>query len=71
VPEKLDGLLLAGRNISGTHKAHSNFRVMTICADVGYGAGTAAALAAKAGVRPRDADVAAVQRVLRAAGFEP
>ena len=71
VPEKLDGLLLAGRNISGTHKAHSNFRVMTICADVGYGAGTAAALAAKAGVRPRDVDVAAVQRVLRAAGFEP
>ena len=71
VPETLDGLLLAGRNISGTHKAHSNFRVMTICADVGYGAGTAAALAAKAGVRPRDVDVAAVQRVLRAAGFEP
>ena len=71
VPEKLDGLLLAGRNISGTHKAHSNFRVMMICADVGYGAGTAAALAAKAGVRPRDVDVAAVQRVLRAAGFEP
>ena len=71
VPETLDGLLLAGRNISGTHKAHSNFRVMTICADVGYGAGTAAALAAKGGVRPRDVDVAAVQRVLRAAGFEP
>ena len=71
VPEKLDGLLLAGRNISGTHKAHSNFRVMTICADVGYGAGTAAVLAAKAGVRPRDVDVAAVQRVLRAAGCEP
>jgi hypothetical protein len=44
---------------------------MTICADVGYGAGVAAALAAKAGVRPRDVDVAAVQRILRAAGFEP
>jgi len=71
VPEALDGLLLAGRNISGTHKAHSNFRVMTICADVGFGAGFAAALAAKAGVRPRDVDVADVQRLLRAAGFEP
>ena len=71
VPEALDGLLLAGRNISGTHKAHSNFRVMTICADVGFGAGFAAALAAKAGIRPRDVDVADVQRLLRAAGVEP
>lgn len=71
VPETLDGLLLAGRNISGTHKAHSNFRVMTICADVGFGAGFAAALAAKAGIRPRDVDVTEVQRLLRAAGVEP
>lgn len=26
VPKKIDGLLLSGRNISGTHMAHSNFR---------------------------------------------
>ena len=30
IPEKIDGLILAGRCISGTHKAHSNYRVMPI-----------------------------------------
>ncbi|MBQ7722369.1 MAG: FAD-dependent oxidoreductase [Kiritimatiellae bacterium] len=71
VPEKIDGLLLSGRNISGTHKAHSNFRVMTICLNIGYGAGVAAALAAKAGIQPRDVDPKAIQTALRAVGFEP
>lgn len=71
VPEKIDGLLLSGRNISGTHKAHSNFRVMTICLNVGYGVGTAAAVAAKNGVAPRDVDVKEIQKLLREAGFEP
>lgn len=71
LPEKIDGLLLSGRNISGTHKAHSNFRVMTICLNTGYGAGVAAALSAIRGVRPRDLDVRDIQRALRAAGYEP
>ncbi len=71
VPEKVDGLLLSGRNISGTHKAHSNFRVMTICAHIGYGAGTAAAIAAKKGINPRDVDVTEIQDALRSAGIEP
>lgn len=71
VPEKIDGLLLSGRNISGTHKAHSNFRVMTICLNIGYGVGVAGALAAKKGVAPRDVDVKEVQKILREAGYEP
>jgi hypothetical protein len=71
VPEKIDGLLLSGRNISGTHKAHSNFRVMSICLNIGYGAGVAAALAAKSGVQPRDVDPKDIQAILRATGFEP
>ncbi len=71
VPEKIDGLLLSGRNISGTHKAHSNYRVMSICLNIGYGAGVAAALAAKSGRQPREVDAAEIQKVLRAAGFEP
>lgn len=37
VPEKAEGLLLAGRCISGTHKAHSNYRVMPICVGMGEG----------------------------------
>ncbi|WP_369015127.1 FAD-dependent oxidoreductase, partial [Klebsiella pneumoniae] len=35
VPKVVDNLLLAGRDICGTHKAHSNFRVMPICANIG------------------------------------
>jgi hypothetical protein len=68
VPETIDGLLLAGRNISGTHKAHSNYRVMSICLNMGFGVGTAAAVAVQDGVRPRDVDVSKVQERLRAAG---
>jgi hypothetical protein len=72
VPEKVDGLLLAGRNISGTHLAHSNFRVMPICVNMGQGVGAAAALCAARGLRrPRDLDVGEVQDVLRRQGVEP
>ena len=49
VPEKIDGLLLSGRNISGTHMAHSNFRAMPICLGIGEACGAAAALASKSG----------------------
>ena len=35
VPLEVDNLYLAGRNISGTHMAHSNYRVMPICANMG------------------------------------
>jgi hypothetical protein len=71
VPRKVDGLLLAGRNISGTHLAHSNFRVMPICVNMGQGVGAAAALCAARRCRPRDLDVAEVQDILRRQGVEP
>lgn len=64
VPEKMDGLLLSGRNISGTHMAHSNYRVMPICAALGEAAGTAAALAAEKGVEPRMLPVKEIQQRL-------
>lgn len=70
VPEKIDGLLLAGRNISGTHKAHSSFRVMPICVNLGQGVGTAAAVAIRDGVLPRQVDIARVQQVLRQQGVK-
>lgn len=50
VPQKKQNLLLCGRNISGTHMAHSNFRVMPICVGIGEAAGAAAALSVKTGV---------------------
>lgn len=54
VPEKIDGLLLSGRNISGTHMAHSNFRAMPICMGIGEACGAAAAIAVKTGRAVRD-----------------
>lgn len=65
VPKKIDGLILSGRNISGTHMAHSNFRVMPICANIGQAAGVAAALSVKHSVEPRELDAKLIQDVLR------
>lgn len=70
VPEKIDGLLLSGRNISGTHKAHSSFRVMPICVNIGQGVGTAAAFAVKTSVLPRHVDVSKVQAILNDVGVK-
>lgn len=61
VPKGVDGLLLSGRNISGTHMAHSNFRAMPICMGIGEAAGVAAALAAKQNKKLRDIDVKDIQ----------
>lgn len=71
VPKEVDGLLLAGRCISGTHMAHSNYRVMPICVNMGQAAGVAAALCVRKGIQPRRADVRAIQQRLRTMGVEP
>ena len=64
VPEKIDGLLLSGRNISGTHMAHSNFRVMPICMGIGEACGVAAAIAARSGRNLRDLKAEEIRRIL-------
>lgn len=64
VPKKIDGLLLAGRNISGTHVAHSSFRVMAICVAMGEAAGLAAAISCKDNCNVRDVDVKKIQSKL-------
>ena len=71
VPVRIDQLLLAGRNISGTHMAHSNYRAMPICANMGQAAGIAAALSAKEGLRPRDLPVREIQEALTQSGVTP
>lgn len=70
IPKGLDGLLLAGRSISGTHKAHSNFRVMPICVNIGQGAATAAVTAINDGVALREVNIAKVQASLETQGVE-
>jgi hypothetical protein len=71
LPLQVEGLLLAGRNISGTHKAHSNFRVMPICANIGQAAGIAAAICVKNDIYPRQLDVKELQAVLMLNGVTP
>lgn len=65
LPEKIKGLLLCGRNISGTHVAHSNYRVMPICAGMGEGCGAAAAYAVKYKTDLCDVNLKTVQDYLR------
>ncbi|MBN2075258.1 MAG: FAD-dependent oxidoreductase [Dehalococcoidales bacterium] len=70
VPEKLDGLLAAGRCFSSDQAANSMFNVISHCIQMGQAAGTAAALAVKSKVQPRDIDITALQKSLIAQGVE-
>ena len=65
IPEGILGLLLAGRNISGTHMAHSNYRVMPICIAIGEAAGFAAAWAAQRKCELTEVPVREIQKALQ------
>ncbi len=71
VPLKVENLYLAGRDISGTHMAHSNYRVMPICANMGLAVGVAASLCVKTGCTPRELQATAVQKRLMELGVTP
>lgn len=64
VPVSIDGLLIAGRCISGSHIAHSSFRVMPICVNMGQAVGTAAALCVKHHIQPRNLNIKELQSSL-------
>jgi len=68
VPQRVDRLAVAGRCISGTHEAHSSYRVMPIAMATGQAAGVCAALAARAGKALRDVAARDVQAALRRQG---
>lgn len=53
--QNVENLLFAGRNISATHMAMSSTRVMATCSVIGQAVGTAAAMAVRAGLSPREA----------------
>ncbi len=53
LPDGLDGLVVAGRCISGSHDAHASYRVTGTCMATGQAAGLAAAWAAVEGKQPR------------------
>jgi glycine/D-amino acid oxidase-like deaminating enzyme len=64
LPQKTDGLVVAGRCLSGTHEAHSSYRVMPIVMATGQAAGVCAAFAAARNGTPRDVPASDVQREL-------
>ena len=61
IPKNMENLLLSGRNISGTHMAHSNFRAMPICMATGFAAGIAATLSIRENVPLREVPVREIQ----------
>jgi glycine/D-amino acid oxidase-like deaminating enzyme len=66
VPRVVDGLLVAGRCISTTHEALASTRLTPTVMTLGQAAGTAAALAVRAGIEPRALDAAALrERLIR------
>lgn len=68
VPEKLDGLLVAGRCISTSHVAAAAAKSMGNCMATGHAAGLAASMAARKGIQPREVKVTELQDKLRADG---
>lgn len=64
ISRDVEGLLMAGRCISGSHEACSSYRVHNICMAIGAAAGTLAAVAARDFIAPGDADVREVQDIL-------
>ena len=68
VPQKVDGLIVAGRCISATHEAMAAIRVMATCMAMGEAAGRAAKMSVREGVSPAAIDVNRLRDELRAEG---
>ena len=64
----IDNLLAAGRCISVDHRVHHATKEIPACMVTGEAAGTAAALAVRAGIGPKQLDVPALRAALRQAG---
>ncbi len=64
IPEIKENLLLCGRNISGTHMAHSNFRVMPICVGIGEAAGAAAYLSVSQNRNLNEIDAKEIRKLI-------
>jgi hypothetical protein len=65
---ELPNLLVAGRCISVDHRVHHATKEIPACMATGEAAGTAAALAVRAGVDPPDLDVASLRKRLEEGG---
>jgi len=70
IPEKLDGLLMAGRCISTTHLATAAGKSMGNCMATGHAAGLAAAICSAQNIMPRELKVKELQDDLRSDGVD-
>jgi hypothetical protein len=68
VPQRVDGLLAPGRHMASDAVSHTFLREIPQCWLTGQAAGAAAAIAARAGVAPRNVDVSALQKELQSQG---
>lgn len=68
VPERIDGLLAAGRCLSSSHLAQSSARMQITCMAMGEAAGTAAALGIERSWQPREVPVDLLRTELVRAG---
>lgn len=64
LPKGVSNLLVAGRCLSATSNGMGSARIMGAASCHGQAVGTAAAMAAKANVTPREIDIAELQRLL-------
>jgi hypothetical protein len=71
VPIRTDGLIVTGKAFSATHDALPPIRMQADLENLGFVAGTAAAMCAALCVEPRDLPVPALQANLTAAGLLP
>lgn len=65
IPKDTENLLVAGRCISGTHEAHSSYRVMPTSMATGQAAGVCAAISIREKKSFRECDVRQVQQELK------
>ena len=71
LPKGIDNLIVAGRHYSVESEAQKLSREIPPCMAQGEAAGVAAAVALEQNVALRDADVATIQKRMRAQGADP
>ncbi|RDI39999.1 FAD-dependent oxidoreductase [Falsibacillus pallidus] len=65
LPKEIENVLAAGRCISTTHEAFATTRLTPSAMATGQAAGTAASIAVKEGVRPKDINISSLQKILK------
>jgi len=69
LPAGAENLIVAGKTVSFDAEAHQRVRLMPECIAMGEAAGTAAAVAVRNGISPRNVDIGEVRRLLAEGGL--